>query len=398
MKALKSYLEIYHLDLCVLHKKGLTIVGEDLHKYLLVTRILYTLFDLHENGQSLQRISNTPIERQCYSYFRQLEPYIPKALQQIDAFLDNYDLLMTSFSTKFFLVFICLMERHPIHLNHTIKKQLPLVPMHIYFSSQQEENEVYNVIINLLDFSKPLDFPYDEKLFALTTAFVGKVSESLTQTLYEKQQLLDDCYRSFYKQIMQNHLHVNLLDRLVRNTKEHFPILYEIAQKYSQLIESTYNLSFQNEEYTTLTFYIQKAILRNRIINRKDTSNKKRVVIVSNSTYTRIDYFMAQLKEVVDVDLISIIPLNERHKLQNLTFDYVVCLSERIHLILKNEKYPVILLKYFLDDNDFEKLFLYGFSRIETKFLTESFAEEIAGLSKEEILTHLKDHYPDYFI
>ncbi|OCN05423.1 hypothetical protein A4S06_08720 [Erysipelotrichaceae bacterium MTC7] len=398
MQALKAYLATYHLAIQTVHKKGLTIVGEPLYFHLLVARIMYILFDLQQDTTITERISNNPMEHLCYTYLEKLEGYREEAFAKIDQFLTNYDMHMTTFSTKFFFIFICLTKLQPFKLGENYRQNLPLVPRHIYFTDDTEENNVYNLVMNLLDFSKLLDFPYDEKLANITTTFVANVRNSLTSQIYEDQDLINDCYRYFYKKIIQSHLRVNLLDRLVRNTKDHFPVLYEIVQKYSRDIEATYELDFEDEEYTSLTLLIQKNIIRNRIINTKMQSKAKDIVIVSNSTYARIDYFMAQLKEVLNVNLVSIIQLSEKEKLHHMKYDYVISLSERIYSILKQDDFPVLLLNFFLSDNDIERLVLYGFSRIETKFLTASFVEDIYGLSKEDMIAYLRNTYNDYFI
>ena len=55
--------------------------------------------------------------------------------------------------------------------------------------------------------------------------------------------------------------------------------------------------------------------------------------------------------------------LNQREIANEMEYDYIFCLSERIYNILKLEGYPVLQLNYFVTPKDIEKLIMYDFKR-----------------------------------
>lgn len=398
MIALRAYLETYGLALVSLHRKGLCIQGDELRFRFLVIQILYPLFDMNEYETLTPRITNTPFESSNIKYLTTFQPHYEQAFRIIKEFLQNYEVSLTNASEKFFLLFICMIKTKPMTSYTYDKLNLPLVPLNLYVSEDAHENYIYNIVLSLFDYSLNLDLPFDDKLWNHTTLFVTKIEECLTSKLYTLEELIQESYSYFYKQIMLSYFHVKLEDRLVRNTKEHLPILYEIIQKYTYIFEQTYQLNFYDDQLSTLTLLFQKAIIRNRIINKQGGNNKKRIVIVSNSSYERMQYFVLQLKEYVEVSFVKMITLNELYLLDNVAYDYVFALSERIFNILKNQNLPVIKLHYFLENQDIDRLLLYGFARIQTKFLTKDFVNDIQDMDKEEMIVYLKTKYSEYFI
>lgn len=398
MAALRIFLKEHGLQLEALHKKGLCITGDELRFRLLVIQILYPLFDLNEKQEITPRITNAPFETMNYAYIEQCSSYVDDAFPLMNQFLDNYQLSITTVSKKFLLLFICLMKQKTM-LDYDLNQlSLPLIPMNLYFCDDEKENRIYNIVLYLLDFSLYLDFPFDESLMNLTNEFVKKVLDCLTSTIYTYNELVQECYGYFYKQIMLSHFHLKLVDKLVKNTKEQLPLLYEIIQKYSGMFVEEYQMEFFDEQYTTLTFLFQKAVIRNRIVNKNGLDDKKKVVIVTNSSYERIQYFMSQVKEHVEVSFVAMITPSELYRLEDVTYDYIFSLSERIFHILKNQNLPVIQVDYFLNNQDIEKLVLFGFRRIKTKFLTKDFVKRIHNMKESEMEEFLKDTYGDYFI
>lgn len=398
MFALRAYLKKHKLSLISLHKKGLYIAGDQFRYRLLVIQILYPLFDLDEQQCIHSRITNTPFETMNYAYMEQIKSYLPSAFTLMNQFLKEYQLSITTVSKKFLLLFICFMKQESMKSYDVTQLSLPLIPMNLYFCDDEQENRIYNIVLYMLDFSEYLEFPFDQKLWDLTTTFVFKIIECLTSTIYTKQALIEECYGYFYKQIMLSHFHLKLVDKLVKNTKEQLPLLYEIIQKYTGMFVDSFQMDFFDEQYTTLTFLFQKSIIRNRIVNKNGFDDKKKVVIVSNSSYERIQYFMSQVKEHVEVSFIAMITPSELYRLENVTYDYIFSLSERIFHMLKSQNLPVIQVNYFLNNQDIERLVLYGFHRIKTKFLTKDFVKNICQMSEGEMEEFLKTKYSDYFI
>lgn len=395
--SLKKDLIDYDLDIITVPQKGLTITGNMFKFRILIANILYPLYDIDSSRNISERISNTPFESLCFPYIAKMKPYFKKAYETLSIFLENYEVKITSLSEKFGLLFISFTLHTPKY-NQSDLTNMPLPLTNFYIDDNRHLNEIYNRVLTLLDYSQQLFFPHDQILFNVSEAFVQHVLASIHDEIYTQDDLTDEVYHYFYRQILKRHLHVQLPDRLVRHLDEDLESLYLIIEKHANIISMTYNMTFSKEQLTTITFIFQKMILRNKIINTPRSKSILKVIIVSHASYERIDYFIYQLKDLFEVEVVSILNLSQREQIHSLQFDYIVSLSERIHNILKKEGYPVILLNYYLKATDIDKLQLFGFNRIRTKFLTNQFVTEIQNLDRASLILYLKDKYSDYFI
>lgn len=397
MAYLREYLNSYDLEVKQVHKKGLTIVGNELMLRLLVCNILYPLYDIKPTKSFSERVTNNPIEHQCYSFIPRIAQYELHASSLVHRFLDTHQLKITAQSEKFIMLFTSFMMWKPMDSTIDYSKDLPLQPTSLHFSNDESENIIYNVVLVLLDYSRHLDFPFNAELYEITCTFVEQLISCSTSIIYTRMELINDFYAYFYRIIQMKYLQVELPDKLVDHFDDALSIQFQLIQKYAEEIEKRYKIKFNEEQYATLTFILQKMIMRNRIVTNNDET-KIKVIVVSNSTYERIDYFKAQIQEYFDIEFVSVLNLKERSTIQSYEYDYILCLSERIYNILKNEGYPVIQCEYFVTNKTHEKLSLFGFQRIKTRFLTEQIVDEIHELSKEEMIAHLKEKYTDYFI
>ncbi len=394
---LKKDLKKYNLSIVQIPQKGLSIVGNRLKYRILISNILYPLYDIDQKKGISERVSNTPIESLCFQYIKNIEPYLEDAYTTLSEFLENYLLRITSLTEKFGILFICLTLKEPA-FNPQDMTDLPLPLTNFYFTSNRGLNEIYNRVLTLLDYSQQLYFPHDSNLYNIVKTFVNEVLGYIPDTIYTIDNLFDEVYHYFYKQILMQHLHVNMPDRLIRHLDDDLQFLYNTIEKYIPPLLQTYHIVFTKEEITTLTFILQKMILSNKIINTPRTNPKKRVVIITHASYERIGYFIYQMKAYFEVEVVEILNLTQRETLKDLTFDFIISLSERIHDILKQEGYPVILLHFYLGSKDVDILQNFGFNRIRTKFLADKFVEEIEKQDVNTLALYLKEHYSDYFI
>lgn len=390
---LRTFLQPYGLNLVTIKKKGLTIEGDTFKLMLVLCQILYRLFELTPEDKMEERVANTVVEKQIYQItLEHIKPFISESQNKMQDFLNNYALSMTYPAKKFLFLFICIMKYHP--LTEQIYYPLKCKPTNIYFCDNRYENYIYNIILNMLDFSPNLEFPYDEKLFQLTNEFVSAIESCITYHIYARDSIVDEFYRYFYKQITANFFHCVFKDKTVRNTKERYQISYEIFQKYSNFFEEEYDFVLEDEHLSTLTMLLQKHRTINRIIN----DQTRKIVIVTGVPYERVSFFITKLKEYVDVDLVGVLDINAIYRLTEMSYDYIFCFSERIYGILKQLRFPTLLVHFFLENEDIDKLLLFGFRKPRKRFLTSSFVEEIKNMDAKEMEQYLKQQYKDYFI
>lgn len=390
---LKNFLKNYQLSLAPVKKKGLQLIGDELRIRFLILEILQPLCEWNAQNQLEQRIANTPLEAHiCKQALSTLTPFVSKAMNMVQTFLDNYQLSLSYPSKKFLLLFLCLLEYQPFQTKHIY--DLPCTPVQIYFCDDPYENYLINIVLSMLDCYPYLEIPYDETLAQTTHVFIQHIENELMCAFYAKEEMVDEFYHYFYKQVTSHYFQCRFIDKMVRNTDAQFPLLYERIQVEESLFQQIYGLHFDDEILATLTLLLQKGIIRNSIVHTRLT----RIVIVSNSSYERISYFIMQLKEYISVELVDIMNINMIHQLATLTYDYILCFSQRVFMLLKQQHYPVLLVNFYLEDKDIERLLQAGFTRMQHHFPTNDFVKEMKDMDSEQMIIYLKTEYSDYFI
>lgn len=357
--------------------------------------ILHPLLEFTPENQIEARIANTPLERKSYELASaDLLRTSDEAALRLNQFLTEQELSLNYPSKKFLLLFICIMQIRPINETMIFSYRLPLAPLNIYFDKDNRVNRLYNVALSMLNFSRNLDFPFNNRLWNTTETFAENVVSCLDQPFFIREEFLNELYSYFYREITLAHFHCTFVDKTVENTKEQFAHLYETIQKYSILFKASFNFDFMEEHVSTLTLLFQKHILRNQIITHK----RKRIVIVTSINSERISFFLEQLREYVAIQWVGAFNINEIHKLTELDYDYIFCFSTRIFNILNTQELPAIRVNFFVTRDDIDCLLNHGFTTLKHRFLTTSFVVEIAGKSEPEIVDYLKENYADYFV
>lgn len=102
---LRSFLKKYRLFLTTLHKKGLTITGDELQLCFLVIDILHPLLEFTPENRVHARFANTPIERQSFeTAMIYLEKGFSPAAEKLTHFLEENHLALNYPSKKFLLL------------------------------------------------------------------------------------------------------------------------------------------------------------------------------------------------------------------------------------------------------------------------------------------------------
>ena len=243
--ALRSYLEAHGLKLITLKKKGLGIAGDKLRLRFLVINILHPLLEYTADNRINARRANTPLEKQTFDL---AEPHIQtaaaEAVRQLNDFLASKNLSLNYPSKKFLLLFICLMTSHPLSRRLSYTSQPPLPPLPMNFACCEEEALPASIALSLLSYSNPPDFPYDRQLWHITETFLQKIIENLPHPFFIQEDMIQEFYRYFYREILLHHYQCGFVDKTVENTQEQFPELYESIERYSVLFKAIYNFPF----------------------------------------------------------------------------------------------------------------------------------------------------------
>lgn len=392
---LRRFLLEHGLELVTLKRKGLSIQGDDLQLRFLVINILHPLLEFTAEDQIQGRYANTPIENQSYQLAApDLLEVCPEAVTLLNRFLTENHLSLNYPSKKFLLLFICFMLIRPVSRETPLSYRLPLTPFHIHFFDDALSDQLWSVAVSMMNFSQSLKFPMDRLLWQTTERFAEDVVAGLEYPFPVREEFIRELYGYFYREICLNHFHCTFVDKTVENTRENFPFLYNLIQKYLIYFHAAFHFQIMDEHICTLTLLVQKHILRNQIVAR----NPKKIVVMTSINFERISYFLEQLRDRVSIQWMGTFNINELHMLDQIDYDYILCFSARILNILNAAHLPVIRLNFFVSDSDIDILLRHGFPLLRHRCLASSFALEIAGKNEAELVDYLKEQYGDYFV
>lgn len=392
---LRRFLREHGLELITLKRKGLGIQGDDLQLRFLVINILHPLLEFTADNQIQGRFANTPIEKQSYELASpSLLKVCPEAVELLNRFLTENRLFVNYPSKKFLLLFICFLLIRPVTQETPLSYRLPLTPFRIHFFDDSLSDRLWNVAVSMMNFSKYLDFPMDHLLWQVTEQFAEDVVAGLESPFPVQEEFLRELYGYFYREIILEHFHCTFVDKTVENTRENFPFLYNLIQRYLIYFNAAFHFQIMDEHICTLTLLVQKHILRNQIVCR----SPKKIVIMTSINFERISFFLEQLRDRVSIQWMGTFNINELHMLNQIDYDYILCFSSRILNILNAAGLPVIRMNFFVTDSDISALLRCGFPLLRHRFPASSFALEVAGKSESELVEYLKQEYGDYFV
>lgn len=394
-KFLKEYLEEKELSVKIIHKKGITIVGNELKFRILVMQILIPLFEIDENYNILPRKANTPLDNLIVEILLNNYKDVKKFSQiYLTEFLNKYSRNLTYSSKKFLLIYtaVAILRKGNNKINTFYNIQLSSLNLNYFLDTY--ENAALNQITTMLDFYPSLEFPTNKLLDTEVNNFLTKIQNNIKTILYTRNEIKKEIYNYLYKEIVSKTYNYSFKDKLVKDTHFKFFVLYNLVKKYSSEIEESFNVNFDDEQYLTITLILRKWINKNKVFGH----NMKKIIIVTNTYFERIQYFIEALKNKVEVEIIKIFDINEINLIKNIEFDYIITFSDRIHDIVTSLNYNSIKMEYFFNDNDINKLIDLGFSRTNFKFLKSDFSKKLANKSTNEIEKILSDEYDDFFI
>lgn len=394
LKQLRIFLDSKGLSLTILHRKGIKIIGDELRYRILIIKILLPLIEINNNYVIEKRRANTPFDNQIVdAFFNEYQNIIDFCQKYVMEFIEEYNLHLTYSSKKSLVIYIAISNIRTKHENIFDLDNTPVNPLNLYLFNDANENRALNLMVALLDSQEPFEFPENIDLKQLCNQLVDELQKNFKTYLYTKNMIVEEIYLYIYKSIMGIYYDFSFQDKMVRDTYKQFPELYDNIKNAIQIIEKKYNIIFNEHHIVTMTLILRKWINKNKIAG----SNQKKVVIVTNTSYERIAYFIEYIQEIIEVKIETILNINEIDLLKRINFDWVFTFSDRIQSIVQN-MYPAIELNFFITDRDIDNLINHGFSRKHHKILASKFIEKIENKSNDEIIDILTHQYNDFFI
>lgn len=393
MQKLQDYVDIYGLEIIKKPGSGIKISGDILHYRVILIRILIFCLDVtHFN--IVRREVNTPIENYIYDIFMDhLGVHAEEAETLISNFLSEYQHDINYYSKKFFSSYV-LLALHRSDFNKVIPNDLKLQPLNLYLFNDSFENRAFNQVASMIDFNPTVMMPHNQTLYNHIKNMYKKIINHLNLEIKTHEEAIQELYLYVYRQYFHEHFNYVYEDKLVKNIKRYFPDIVPVLKENLSNLEEYLDFKFHDEHLTSLTLIIAKWNLRNRFYG----SNKKRIALVTNVAFERVNYFIEALHEKIDFDLVKTLDINEIDILKDLDYDIVLSFSNRIYTVLKNSGFDSLKVNYFITNEDILLLHNLGFETPRTLIDTKHFLETLNHIPDKQKHQYLKDNYPTIFM
>lgn len=380
----------------IMRKKGLRIHGNDLFFRIYATNQIYSLIEIREDNTIAERIANTPLEHQIYEMIDEnYRNYIPRALNDIQIYLDTYHLSITYSSKKMLLLFLCSLYYFPPKEDREFLHSIPFPYLPAKITPDPFLNEVLGVVVSILDLSQKPPCIFTTQLKKTCDQFINEVEHSIHTPIYTQKELKKEIYAYVQKGIAQTYLHSVIIDKLVKNVDKQFPNLYKKIKKCAEILEIQLPIRITKDMLFTLTLIFQKFILKNSLYD----DHKTKVIIVTGIPYERLDFYKQQLNEHFNVDYVGHANLNSLHIIDDLDYDFIITFSERTYNIVSSKYERTLLTNFFIDIAEEDRLKSIGIQGKKTKIIASQLLSLIdQQKTNEEKIEFLLKSYPNTFI
>lgn len=412
---LRPLLSAYGQEVQIARKKGITIIGNELRFRMLVIEILLPLIEWDPVTGIMSRRANTPVQAVMADIC--IGASLPPKLLNIrfpELWQKTRDYSLSYQSRKLLSLYLCLfVARQPRHPAAEPEQVLLKLPDWNLLHDPWENTALLH-IISMLDFDPAPDVPVSPALYSHAVRLCDKVSEQAGIPFFNHGEIQMELYRYLSKIYFQDFYGIQIKDKMVRNTEQQFPRLYQTICGQLLPVSEEFHIHFHSEHYTTLTLILQKWIDYHQLSGL----NRKSIVLVTNTSSERSRFFISALEDLVEFDLCAIISIHELERLEHLTnpptpnaparrayvtgrpkgYDFIITLSDRTAGLLANQGFPSLRLEFFLGTKDLEKLLAAGFGTARKRLSAKALADSLSGLTPDEIAVRLKRDYPEYFI
>lgn len=394
-RKLRDYLKARGLKLKILVKKGVEICGDELYLRIHILQILLPLIELKDHYGLERRKANTPLEKEIADAFFQTFPTVEsECLELVTAFMESERRTLSYSSKKFLILYTAISLLRKSAPKIIQKETVPVEPFALYLFPDPYENQSFNQILAMLDFDPTLDFQVNETLLELTRRFLDHIQQRIITKLHTYEEIIQELYDYILKQLVCIYYDFTFRDKMVRNTDQHIPKLYQDVTYCIRELEEFYKITFKEEQITTITLLLRKWINKNKLYGR----NVKRIIIVTNTTFERVRFFTDMLADQVEFQLSAVLDLHEVYRIDAFTYDFIITFSDRIRLIMNKIGHSVIKLNFFLEQEDIEYLLQSGFSASKRHFLAAKAAKELCNKEEKQLEELLKSNYNGLFI
>lgn len=394
-KKLGFLLEENEVEIVNRHSLGTSFHGNERFLRMFVAKELMAVIELDKSDNFVERLANTPIQRLLYEQFkRYLGPYHYEVIGRLDQFLGSERSAIDYASKKFIYIHaaISLMR---IEKGYEIPDKLtdiPKVPQHHILPSEKD-SAYFDYLIASLNYKEPFSFPVREELKGYVSEFIERLEVELEVYFHTYRKMHDELYAYLYKAQIKNRLAYYFDDDKLDDTKHIHSELYDVIEDN---IKGIFPFEFTEAQVSMICLIVKRFIIKNRL-NKQE---RKKIVVITNSSVEKVSYFLEELAQHVNFEMVSYLTINELYALEELDFNTIITFSNRIAMLLADMGRDSIKLNFYLTPEDLDKLYACGFVKAQTvRVLAAEIVDDLEEKkTKQEKTTYLKTTFPQYTI
>ncbi|WP_312953369.1 hypothetical protein [Superficieibacter sp.] len=257
-----------------------------------------------------------------------------------------------------------------------------------------QENAFLDLVLASLSFTRRPATLYDPALAHEVNGFCQQVEQHLAATLHDRQRWFTEVYAFLHAAIVQNKFNLWFDDKKLHDVQAHYSTLWQHTQHALGSIEQRWQIRFSAAHLATLVLIVKKFELRNRVLSER----RKRVIIVTNSSESKVGYFKEVLRSWFHIEIPECVNINEIERLKQQPFDLLITFTNKISSYLKYHHLDYVKVNFHLTQDDITLLRQCGLSRARKKIPVGAFVEQIQGMDGERLRAFLEQHYADLFI
>ncbi|MCW2475980.1 hypothetical protein J5067_15365 [Candidatus Symbiopectobacterium sp. NZEC151] len=394
--ALYTFLQANHLSMTAIPRQGSRLDGDEIMLRITICLTILKTVEIGDDNVLVPHKANEPINKSIATQF------LTACKEEIALAADLYQRQLSQCVTlgynskKYFLVYMSI-ALHRMRRGHVIadSDNLDFIQsFNFTLLNRAHEDRFLDLLISSLTYTWRPFAIYDAALIAQVRQLCKSLKPLLRANIYNAFPFFAEVYPFIYSAIIQNKFNLYFDDKKLHEVQTRYASLYQGVVQATGPIADHYRIRFSPVHLSTLVLILKKYELQNRI----HSEDKKRVIIVTNSSESKVGYFKEVLKSHFHIDIIGCVNINELHTLKQLPFDLLITFTNKISSYLKYYQLPYIKVNFYLDRDDISLLSECGLSRAKKKIPTEDFIQDIDGLDRAQIRALLEQKYPDFFI
>ena len=384
------------LTLLSIPRKGSQLVGDEFRLRLAACMSILKTVEIGEGNRLIAHQANEPINRSI------AEQFLHGCAHEITLAAEYYERLVSPMTRlgyngrKYLLVYLSLaLQRMKRGLRMTDSSATTFLTTYAYgVLADRNENTALDMLIASLTFTwRPFTL-YDSRLIPHVKQACEVMSRGLNAAIYNHDAWFEEIYHFLYAAIIQNKLHLWFDDKKLHDVQRRYPDLWHLVQRSLEKIERGWQTSFSPIHLATLVLIIKKHELKNRVVS----DAKKRVIIVTNSSESKVGYFKEVLLSRFHIDILGCVNINELAQLQQQPFDLLIAFTNKIASHLRHAQLAYVKVNFYLTQDDFQLLREQGLSPARKKIPADAFVQQVQGMSPQALKRFLEQQYGDVFI